>query len=166
MSGTLAFYVKMMGVAALDLWLGTGLAMLLDKFFKDKFIDTQDSPEARWKMALLSTTLQAGVTVISGDQLRNLLYPPNFDDPTGGIVFMMSILHQPHFWEKVDFVLNGIPMMVPLIMRQETNIIQEGEEKVIEPKPYSNSIFNLGQGTRSGKLTLPPKAVNVQFDEI
>lgn len=153
MSGTLPFYIKMGAVAAIDLWVGSTLAFIVDKFFHDKFTVNQADIETRWKHDLLWASVQAAVTVLSADQLRNMLYPPNFEDPTGGVVFMMTILRQPSFWEKVDFVVMGATRIIPEVLKQETVLM---EEKVIEPGTFQNSLLSMATRTPKPNVNLAP----------
>ena len=140
MSGTLPHYMKMAAVAVVDLWMGSLLSYFVDKFFKDKFTygDVTDT-SGKWRHDLIAASAQSAVTVLAADQLRALLYPPNFDDPTGGVVFMMSILRQPDLWQKVYYVLEGAMTMLPKALQKEPIL----EEKPIEPAPYHHGLYGM-----------------------
>jgi len=164
MSGSFPFYLKMALVGTVDLWTGSIVASLIERFFKDKGMDSND-PMERWTQNFLWASLQAVTTVVAGDQLRNLIYPPGFDDPTGGLIFMHSLFQpQPSLWRKVDYVLEGAGTIVPEIFKQEKNIIFRGEERTQEPKPYTNSIFTLGMGSKPGTRPLPKQANLVEYE--
>lgn len=146
MSGTLPHYLKMALVAATDLFLGSSLAYLVDKIFRDKF--TYEDPtdlSGKWKHDFLVASAQAALTILASDQLRGLVYPPEFQDPTGGVCYMMSILRQPSLWEKTNFVVEGGFMMLPRILKKEPLM----EERPKEPEPFPRMLSTTIQNTPS-----------------
>lgn len=108
MSGlTLLYYAKMALVASSDLILGYGVAYITNKWWaQNTKIKPEDSQDKRGFMSTLYACGQATSTIFLGDELRNLLYPKDFEDPTGGVIFMVSLLQQPLLWDRINAALN------------------------------------------------------------
>lgn len=102
MSGTLFYYAKMAAVASVDLLLGFGVSYVTNKWFRENTVISPD--EGEWdkaKKEILFGCFQGVSTVLLGDELRNLVYPKNFQDPTGGVIFMLALGQQPLLWERM-----------------------------------------------------------------
>lgn len=46
--------------------------------------------------------VQLSITILSGLAVRRVTFPANMDDPTGGILFILSLFRQKNFWMNVD----------------------------------------------------------------
>lgn len=104
MSSKLSLMMKSSMVSLLDLAIGSTIAHLMGVFF------TVDTKAANHSIPglLAEIGLQTVLTVLISDELRSLTYPEGFDDPTGGLVFIVSVFRQPTLWEKVDCLWNEI----------------------------------------------------------
>lgn len=101
MSGNMVYYLKMAAVASVDLLLGFGVAFASNSWFSQfTSIDpTLTGWDRVWQEGLYACA-QAASTVLVADEMRNLIYPPDFQDPTGGIIFMNALLQQPLLWSR------------------------------------------------------------------
>lgn len=54
-----------------------------------------------WKLAW-RVLAQLSLTILSGLAVRRVTFPANLDDPTGGILFILSLFRQKNFWRNVD----------------------------------------------------------------
>jgi len=107
MSGTLFYYAKMALVASTDLLLGFGVAYVTNKWFlENSRIKASESEWERAKAEILWTCFQGVSTIFLGDEIRNLVYPKDFQDPTGGVIFMLSLSQQPLLWERLFSLFN------------------------------------------------------------
>lgn len=105
MSGTLFYYGKMALVATVDLFLGAGVAYITNKWFQDNSRITG----VEWDRAKLDAfycAFQGVSTIFLGDEVRNLVYPKDFQDPTGGVIFMLALSQQPVLWDRMNSLLN------------------------------------------------------------
>lgn len=153
MSGNLWFYIKMVAVSVADLWIGSTIGYLNDKFFADKY-NTATSPKDRFTQNILVASAQGATAVITSDQIRGLIYPPNFEDPTGGIVFIASLfLTQTNLWKRIDEIAAGFSTIMPEILLREKALIMGGEEKsdVLMPNPMSKPLFHLQEASGLNK---------------
>lgn len=64
---------------------------------------------AQMKVVGLVTLAQLVTTLIVGLELRNFFIPyENFLDPTGGIVFVIALLTQPHLWIRATALIQNV----------------------------------------------------------
>lgn len=90
-----------MGIhSTFDLFVGTGLAALIDAFFKAHPPKSNGGTVDPFSLAF-SCAAQAFVTVLAAEEIRNLAWANPADDPTGGIVFIVAVLFQPTLWYRM-----------------------------------------------------------------
>lgn len=107
MSATVFYYAKMALVASADLLLGFGVAYVTNKWFMENTkINSDDDGWQRAQSEALFCGFQAASTIFLGDELRNLLYPKDFEDPTGGVIFMLALGQQPILWDRLHSLFN------------------------------------------------------------
>jgi hypothetical protein len=97
-------YLKIPLVVVFDLVIGSSIAFIIGHLFKTP--DTGGSLEElelrKWLEMALDTFVQALLTVFIGLELRSLI--ETVEDPTGALIFILSLFRQPSFWAKVDLL--------------------------------------------------------------
>lgn len=96
--------LKIIGISSVDLATGYAIAFFMDKVFTWKFpVSPVGISKERYGLKCFGyATVQAATTVLIGDSIRSAIYPPGFEDPTGGICFLASLLRQPSLFKKLD----------------------------------------------------------------
>lgn len=64
---------------------------------------------------------QLSATLIAGLALRRITYPSTLQDPTGGILFVLSLFRQKNFWDNVDNAYNYLVWYVGSIYLLNSN---------------------------------------------
>lgn len=98
MSEKLTQYVRTAFVGSLDMALGTLVATIVSSFFGEP--GASDS----WIKLLTEAWLQGMMTLLIGGELRSTTFPENYDDPTGGTMFMACVMNQPTFWARIKIL--------------------------------------------------------------
>lgn len=55
-----------------------------------------------------SVIVQLSFTLIAGFGIRKITFPASLDDPTAGILFVLSLFNQPHFWINVNTLYDNL----------------------------------------------------------
>jgi len=101
MSAQLSKVVSMGIHSTFDLFVGTGLASLIDAFFKAHPPKSDSSGTVDKFSLAFSCAAQAFVTVLAAEEIRNLAWAEPGADPTGGIIFIVGVLFQPTLWYRM-----------------------------------------------------------------
>lgn len=88
-----------------DLVFGTTIATLLNGLFSGGVSGYSGTPE-KPNIAIigLDAAIQSTLTLIISTSLRSMIYSKDYDDPMGGILFILSVFRQPTFWNKVSAI--------------------------------------------------------------
>jgi hypothetical protein len=108
----LKFYGSIAFFASFDLVTGTAIAYLVNSIFKlpDTVGSLEEYDTTKWLKMVLELGIQALLTLFIGIELRNLFV--SVDDPTGGLLFILSVFRQPSFWARVDVLSRAIYNLV------------------------------------------------------
>ena len=90
---------KLGAVASLDVVTGSAIAYLLDAMY------TADPCEFGYLQLLLRVLSRAFLTGFMGDEVRDFLYPYDFNDPTGGFFFAVAMLWQPQMYQDARLLV-------------------------------------------------------------
>lgn len=105
-------YIRIAGIGAADVILGTAIAYTIQPIFttpvKGDYVLPKDI--SNFVVLLLDTFFQAIFTLFLGIEVRNIIFPnpEGTSDPTGGILFVLSLFRQPNFWQKIDVLAGSI----------------------------------------------------------
>ena len=103
MSAPLFHYGKMIFTAAVDLWTGVTIGVISNWIFGKAYSETPEKEEEKtmhWIKNVTLCTLQAGLSLIAAESIRTTFFPPDFNDPTGGVVFTVAVfLPQSLLWK-------------------------------------------------------------------
>lgn len=110
-SQMLSRYVKIALVGGLDLVMGTLISSLVSGVFAHVVTPITLNAQTLPRYATL-TFLQMVCTLILGHDLRLMAYSAQMEDPTGGILFILSLFRQPSFWQAVDAIRNTLWTMI------------------------------------------------------
>jgi len=89
--------------AGVDLFAGMSVSSLINLYFKAHAPSNSDN----FKLAF-SSLVQAVLTVLVADELRNLFWENPQEDPTGGILFIVTLFQQPTLWAKMNQLYSNI----------------------------------------------------------
>lgn len=105
-------YLSIAGYGTVDVIIGTAIAYLIQQVFMQPVKGGYCLPKdlQAWVVLLIDTFFQAILTLFLGIETRNLFFgnPENFLDPTGGILFVLSLFRQQNFWEKIDAIATSL----------------------------------------------------------
>jgi len=97
MSATLDRTTGIVGHTLIDLVTGTFVSTFVDAMFGYVQITDQSSI----KVPIITMT-QAVLTMLVAIELRDHIYDPETVDPTGGLMFIVTVFRQPNFWRRLD----------------------------------------------------------------
>ena len=100
-----------------DLAAGSFIANLMNLFFS-KHMPPAD---AEFFKLLASTMVQACATILVAEEVTRLLWNDRSTDPTGGVIFISTLFHQPSFWIKVKQFYDRIFHQLLLTGNDESN---------------------------------------------
>ena len=99
MPGKINRILKLGGAAALDTVAGTSVSYLVDSFYRD-------DPTGLTYLQLVSRVVsKAFLTAWLGDEVRDFLYPFDYNDPTNGFFFAAAMLWQPQFYADAKLLV-------------------------------------------------------------
>lgn len=103
MSSTMAKFGKITWVGMFDLVTGVTIAEIMNAVFPRKVLPNQPTWEQIFYL-IFEIFLQGILTLFVGEEIRSFFLGDAFEDPTGGILFILSVFRQPGFWARVDSV--------------------------------------------------------------
>lgn len=90
--GKIKKLLKLGGVAALDITSGSFISYLVNAIY------TVDPVDFTYLQLLTRVVTRSFLTAFLSDEVRDFLYPYDFDDPTGGFFFAVAALWQPQLY--------------------------------------------------------------------
>lgn len=101
---TIGFYTRVAGFGVFDLVAGTAIGYLVGGLFKKpaEQLNLSEIDLREWLGLGLELLFQGLLTLFIGVELRSIF--TGSEDPTGGILFILSVFRQPSFWDKVDIL--------------------------------------------------------------
>lgn len=109
---SLNFYLRVAFVGSFDLVAGTTIAYLVQNLFRDPQIvgPLNEIDVGKWFEIGLDLFVQCMLTLFIAVEIKRLFL--GFEDPTGGLLFILSVFRQPNFWAKVDVMADAIYNLV------------------------------------------------------
>ncbi len=108
-SGKIKKLIKLGGVAALDVTSGSFISYLVNNVY------TADPSDFTFLQLLTRVVTRSFLTAFLADEVRDFLYPYDFEDPTGGFFFAVAALWQPQFYTDARMVvaksIEGVTML-------------------------------------------------------
>lgn len=108
----LMFYLTVAGVGSLDLVVGSAIAYIISALFKNpELVGSLDEFDLeKWLLMGLDLAAQGLLTLFVAVEFKNLFL--SWEDPTGGILFILSVFRQASFWAKVDVLAAAINNLI------------------------------------------------------
>lgn len=94
---------KIAYAATFDLISGVTISMVMTSVFGNEILPNEPSVTQVFYM-LFEIALQGLLTIFISAEIRDFFLGKDFEDPTGGILFILSVFRQPNFWRRVDSV--------------------------------------------------------------
>jgi hypothetical protein len=99
MAGKIQSLLKLGATASLDVVAGSSIAFFITSLY-------DPMPEQLTYMQLLSRVVtRTFFTAFLGDEIREFLYPFDFEDPTGGFFFAIAMLSQPQLFLEAKLLV-------------------------------------------------------------
>lgn len=98
-----AKYGKIVYAAAFDLISGVTISEIMGACFGKELLSSNPTLSSFFYI-VFEITLQMVLTLWISEEVRQFFLGENFEDPTGGILFILSVFRQPNFWKRVDNV--------------------------------------------------------------
>ena len=98
-----AKYGKIAWVGAFDLVTGVTISEVIGACFGKDLLPTQPTL-SNFFYLVFEIALQMVLTLWVSEEVRTFFLGEDFEDPTSGILFMLSVFRQPNFWKRVDNV--------------------------------------------------------------
>lgn len=112
MSSVLATkYAQIALVGAFDLVSGETIATIISACFPSNPVFPLNMTNSELGKIMFSVGLQLVLTLWVGEEVRDF-FLSGTTDPTGGILFILTLFKQPNFWEKVDVCVAVISDMI------------------------------------------------------
>lgn len=101
MASTATRYSSVALVGLWDLVSGVAIAEVMSAVFGSEVLPKNPTLSNVFYL-VFEVALQAVLTLWVGEEIRGVSLGENFVDPTGGILFILSVFRQPNFWARVD----------------------------------------------------------------
>lgn len=108
----LMFYLRVALVGSMDLVVGTLIAYLIGGLFKNPNLvgSMEEYDLEKWLLMGADLAFQGLLTLFIAVEFKNIFF--EWEDPTGGILFILSVFRQQSFWAKVDVLALAVYNLV------------------------------------------------------
>lgn len=121
-------YSQIALIGIFDLATGTAIAKVMSAIFGKE--EPPSKPTfSQLSYLLFSIIIQAVLTLWVAVEVHDVFLGQSFEDPTGGILLIVSLFRQPNFWVKVNSAADTISDMIVCLFSPNSEAESGGNPK-------------------------------------